>query len=252
LSHHEDDSTQTESHLKELQADEWVGIALRKMGASLSQAQQCMQKSKVIGTPTHPARSQRMEAIKQGYYQMDLQKAIRSFEEGDCSFAYKILTHKDIELNAAGYCCLAQLQAQGCDGAVKDTLDAIENYKKAIQEEAHYCPAYEGLAKLYDAQQDMVLMWLQKAALKDCPKALTYLGYYREQRGDYVVAAKCYEKAASLKDPKAWHNLAYLYQDGRGVIRNEQKEIECHQEAANLGFKKSIEYLKNRGLLRRR
>jgi TPR repeat protein len=177
----------------------------------------------------------------------DLLKAIQAFQDGNFEMAYKQLIHKELELNAEGYWCLGRLQETGRGGAVQDTADAIESYEKAIQITTNYCPAYASLAKLYIRQPNMVLKWQTKAALQDCSKGFTYVGYYHEQCGTYVVAAKCYQKAASLGDPQAWYNLAYLYQAGRGVVRNDLKAIECHQKAAQLGFQPSIEYLKNSG-----
>ncbi|MDQ3535579.1 MAG: membrane-binding protein, partial [Bacteroidota bacterium] len=52
----------------ELEADEFSGFVLRKMGASLVEAQKAMKLiSDVIGSATHPKRSLRLTAIAKGY-----------------------------------------------------------------------------------------------------------------------------------------------------------------------------------------
>jgi hypothetical protein len=52
----------------ELEADEFAGFVLKKMGASLSEAQQVMKYiAKSKGSKTHPARALRMSAIKKGW-----------------------------------------------------------------------------------------------------------------------------------------------------------------------------------------
>lgn len=51
----------------ELQADKWAGAALCKLGASLVQALVCVSETSLNGSATHPPRSQREEAVKQGW-----------------------------------------------------------------------------------------------------------------------------------------------------------------------------------------
>lgn len=54
----------------ELEADKFSGYVLQKMGASLAAAQQMIiAVGTTHGTPTHPAKDQRAEAIKQGWIQ---------------------------------------------------------------------------------------------------------------------------------------------------------------------------------------
>jgi hypothetical protein len=247
LCRHVDDSSQTNPHQSELQADEWIGVALRKMGASLSQAQQCMQGSSIEPKGGHPGRAQRFDAIKYGYYHYDLPKAIRSFHDKDFELAYKILTNNDLKLNAEGYWCLGQLQEYGRGGADKDTHDALKSYENAIRADSNYCPAYEGLARLSKPNKKFFLKWQNKAALHNCPDGLLYMGFEME-RSDPVYAAKLYKKATLHGSPRAWHNLGSLYETGKGVAENFQEALKCYQKAASLGWQQSIDYLKDRGL----
>ena len=60
----------------ELEADEFSGFVLRKMGASLAQAQAAMAVvSDEYGSATHPGRTQRLAAISRGWQQSNTQIA---------------------------------------------------------------------------------------------------------------------------------------------------------------------------------
>jgi hypothetical protein len=52
---------------------------------------------------------------------------------------------------------------------------------------------------------------------------------------DYVMAAKCYEYAASFGEPMAINNLGWLYENGFGVAKDIQKAIMLYEQAADLG-----------------
>ncbi|UOR06471.1 membrane-binding protein [Hymenobacter aerilatus] len=63
----------------ELEADEFSGFVLRKMGASLAQAQAAMAVvSDEYGSATHPGRTQRLAAISRGWQQSNTQIAASS------------------------------------------------------------------------------------------------------------------------------------------------------------------------------
>lgn len=56
----------------ELEADEFSGFALRKMGASLDEAQAAMRLlASEQGSATHPPRNQRLSAIQRGWFRAD-------------------------------------------------------------------------------------------------------------------------------------------------------------------------------------
>jgi hypothetical protein len=58
----------------ELEADEFSGYALRKMGATLEESQIAMRMlASPNGTSTHPARDQRLKAIERGWARADMQ-----------------------------------------------------------------------------------------------------------------------------------------------------------------------------------
>src|SRR5687768_8568138 len=59
----------------ELEADEFAGFVLYKLGASLKQAQEVMiYIAKTEASSTHPARASRMKAIQKGWDRADLSK----------------------------------------------------------------------------------------------------------------------------------------------------------------------------------
>jgi outer membrane lipoprotein-sorting protein len=63
-------------HATELEADEFVGFVLRKMGATIIQAKiGIAMSSQEKGTRTHPPRSSRMASIEAGWKQADAQMA---------------------------------------------------------------------------------------------------------------------------------------------------------------------------------
>ncbi|WP_400190555.1 membrane-binding protein [Hymenobacter sp. B81] len=58
------------NHSDELEADEFSGFVLRKMGASMAEAQAAMAVvAQEVASPTHPARSVRLSAIGRGWQQ---------------------------------------------------------------------------------------------------------------------------------------------------------------------------------------
>lgn len=62
------------THTEELEADEFSGFVLRKMGASLSDAQAAMYEiSSEHGSATHPKRTDRLKAIEAGWQKADAQ-----------------------------------------------------------------------------------------------------------------------------------------------------------------------------------
>lgn len=72
----------------ELEADEFSGFVLRKMGASLEQAQSAMQTlASARASRTHPAKDDRLTAIAQGWSHADDQLAGRKTEQKNLEIA---------------------------------------------------------------------------------------------------------------------------------------------------------------------
>ena len=80
------------------------------------------------------------------------------------------------------------------------------------------------------------------------PVALCHGGLRRYNKGDYEKAIEYWRKAADLGDVHAHYQLSLLYQDGKGVEKDEKRELNHAEQAAigghpsaryNLGFRES-------------
>ena len=67
------------------------------------------------------------------------------------------------------------------------------------------------------------------------PVALSTCAQDLRDKGDHDKAFEYYSKAAALGDADAHHNLSFMYRKGRGVEKDEEKEIFHLEEAAIAG-----------------
>ena len=63
------------------------------------------------------------------------------------------------------------------------------------------------------------------------PVAMRYIGTERCDKGDYRGAFKYWTKAAALGDVAAHYQLSCLYHEGKGVEKDEKKEMHHLKEA---------------------
>ncbi len=102
-------------------------------------------------------------------------------------------------------------------------------------------PALEAAKAAY-AQKDYpaALKGFRPLADKGDPTAEFALGLMCEQGQagpvDFRAAAVWYDKAAQQKHPQALTNLAFLYIEGKGVVRNAGKARKLYLDAASLGM----------------
>ncbi|MES2766573.1 MAG: hypothetical protein V4642_11930 [Bacteroidota bacterium] len=92
IGHHLNGHTLNEkgsTHIEELEADEFSGFVLRRLGAGLGEAQAAMYKlSSEHGSATHPNRGDRLKAIEAGWQKADAQiRAEKSAQNRACSTA---------------------------------------------------------------------------------------------------------------------------------------------------------------------
>ena len=73
---------------------------------------------------------------------------------------------------------------------------------------------------------------LMKRVEANDPNALCYEGWKHRKEGDHTRAFEYYTKAAELGDAQAHYKLAYIYHEGQGVDKDEEKEIHHLEEAA--------------------
>ena len=94
---------------------------------------------------------------------------------------------------------------------------------------------------LYIASFAQDLTKYQKSADKGDGGAAEYLGYYYLAQGDYETAFSYFEKAADAGMPESMAALATLYNNGKGVEKNEMLAYEWYRKAAAAGSQAGYE-----------
>ena len=59
----------------------------------------------------------------------------------------------------------------------------------------------------------------------------------------WTEAIRWYKTAAEQKSPRAQHNLAWCYENGKGVAKDLAKALELYQAAAEQGYQEASEAL---------
>jgi rhodanese-related sulfurtransferase len=91
------------------------------------------------------------------------------------------------------------------------------------------------------------------ASLSDDPEFQTGLGNFYRKAKDYVQAVQWYRKAASQGFESAQNNLAAMYEQGLGVVKNDALSAQWYRLSADQGNEKSqhslgIMYMEGRGV----
>jgi TPR repeat protein len=82
--------------------------------------------------------------------------------------------------------------------------------------------------------KEEVEKYMMKRVKKNCPVAMSEMGKMRRNEGDHETAFEYFTKAAELGDADAHFYLSRMYDDGRGVEKDEKKEV-YHLEQAAIG-----------------
>jgi len=229
-----------EKRKKELEADEFSGFVMQKLGASLSEAQAAMgtlAKDKDDTYSTHPSRSKRLNAIKIGYEKAATQSSMGNLvnkpsAENYFSEAKKLTEKKQYYLAIEKYSSAIQLKpdyayAYNNRGAIKHDLKdyqgAIADYNKAIEYHSAYAFAYynRSVVKFTIKNYNSSLQDANRAIQYDPNNALMY-----QQRGDVKAAINDYRGA--LKDYTMAINLGQknpLNYYNRGISKKHLKDI---------------------------
>jgi TPR repeat protein len=64
------------------------------------------------------------------------------------------------------------------------------------------------------------------------PPSLRYMGSKHYNKGDYGAAFEYYTKAAELRNAEAHYRLGYMYMEGEGLEKDEDKAIYHYEKAA--------------------
>ena len=249
-----------ESRQMEIEADEYSGFVMQKLGASLSQAQAAMNKYASTGDDSyssHPSKYKRMAAVERGYNRAKGQSSIysntsstltaedyfyRAYNAPENSHQFKIDNYDmcinlNFKYKSAAYYNRAILK-----NTLKDYYGAIADYTKAIELEPEYASAYNnrGLSKqnlkdFYGAIEDFT-----KVISLNPDDANTYYNRGGSKIGlkDYYGAIADLTKVIELNPKNA---SAY---GARGIAKSALKLNACgdYKKACDLGDNNMCEW----------
>lgn len=113
----------------ELQADEFMGTQLARMGATLEEAQSCLLKAKPInGSSTHPARQMRLLTVANAWYKERDKSANELTEVTRLGNVTPQLVLDRFSKQLGGYALLNSVKNIAYDVAIKETK-TLSNYK---------------------------------------------------------------------------------------------------------------------------
>ena len=259
---------------QELEADEFAGFIIAKLGGSLSEANQVIQRissSKDDTYSTHPARSKRLKAVSKGYNNANNNKApsdlishegvltskeaIRIYEigetkekAGDLYGAINSYTNA-AELNYTfAYFKRGVLKQQ-----LKDTSGAINDLGLYIKNGGRYPWAYKTRAQLYYdkgdveiALQDLITLTKVYPDYEDFGVDVHYsMGYYKGDLKDYYGAIAEYTKSIGFypNKPFTYFNRGVskeILKDYNGAIADYTKAIEIDPNYAEAYLNRGV------------
>ena len=153
-------------------------------------------------------------------YDERLFKQPESTHLGDCSICCLPLPIDPLKSNL--YSCCSKHVCDGCDFADEQKREAEGN----LQRKCLFCrKALPGTDEEYNRQ-------LMKRIEANDPVAMCFMGTDVYHEGDYKAAFEYWTRAAALGDVEAHFQLSTLYRGGKGVEKDEKKEMHHLKEAA--------------------
>ena len=240
----------SESRRMELEADEFAGFVLAKLGATLTQATEAIaliSSNEDDTYSTHPSKSKRLAAIRKGY---------NNGKSESISIYNKTLKNKAEEYAYSGY---EKQKNEDYDGAISDYTIAIElnpNYRFAYSERGYNkikLKDYSGAIKDYTKAIEL--------DPNDAATSYYNRGYIKNKLRDYESAIVDLRKSIELEPPSdaVYRELSYAYnwaghykaelKDYSGAIAYLNKAVEFKLLHQNLDPYYSDPYF-TRGLLR--
>eukprot|EP00984_Skeletonema_dohrnii_P039049 scaffold42982_cov205-Skeletonema_dohrnii-CCMP3373.AAC.1 len=143
---------------------------------------------------------------------------------GDCPICCLPLP-VDLSKSTLKLCC-SKIICNGCNYA---------NMKRELEEgrRESNCPCPFCRKPIPDTDEESDKRTMKRIEAND-PVAMTQWGRDQYDKGDYSVAFEYYTRAAELRYVEAHHQLSVLYHHGRGVEKDEKKEL-YHMEEAAIG-----------------
>ena len=228
-------SSQTleEQRKKELEADEFSGFIMEKLGASLDQAEMAVKQLAGEGDDTystHPSKEKRLASIEKGYEKAGGQKKLDYVESEPGSESFYNQGNLKYSNN--------------------DFEGAIASYSKAIELNANFAQAYYSRAQvkrqvndLNGAVADFTLAISHK---QDYPEAFNYKGQVEYKMGRYTDALTDLNQAINTLDPPV--ALAYFY---RGMAKKQLNDYQgAYSDLTNaLMIDPQADFYMNRGII---
>ncbi len=163
---------------------------------------------------------------------------------GDCPICCVPLTL--LESRSVFMSCCSKRVCNGCDYAsqMRETLGRLEQK----------CPFCR--TDVPSTDEEYIRRLMVRVEAND-PAAICFMGTTKALEGDYETAFEYWTKAVALGDVEAHYRLSGLYQYGRGVEKNEKKQIHHLTQATiaghplarhNLGCVEGDNGQRNRGL----
>lgn len=141
------------------------------------------------------------------------------------------MTNRLLVTAALGIVLAASAQSDEGSTEVQDLIAQAEKGNAVAQYEL--AMAYEHGVGV-ETSATKALEYYRLAANQGHAAAQNEVGNSFHGQGRFVEALPWYEKSSEGGDFWGIHNLAYLYDQGRGVVTNEEKAISLYQRAANL------------------
>jgi len=148
-----------------------------------------------------------------------------STHDGECPICFLPMP-LDLTKTTYHHCCSKTI-CNGCDYA-----NGISNKQKNCP----FCrePLPDGDQKEYERRR-------MKRVKANDPVAMRELGAERYNEGDYDGAFEYLTKAAELEDADAHYQLGWMYMEGKGVEKDEEKAV-YHYEIAAIGGHPTARY----------
>ena len=162
----------------------------------------------------------------------------------------------ELHLRAAGQgyapaqhtmCTIEEIFASNDKEAVRwCTLAAEQGYAKSQHNLAHKYITGEGVLKDYNK----AINWFTLAAEQGYARSQNQLGmYYKGWNNaevvpkDYREAFKWYRKSAEQGDAEGQFNLAIMYRNGEGILKNEEEAVKWLKKAYKQNYKGALQEL---------
>ena len=138
---------------------------------------------------------------------------------GDCPICCLPLS-ADKRNSILSSCCCKQI-CRGCDYANKK-----REIEGKLEEKCAFCRKASP-----DTDEDCIEQLMKRIEAND-PVAICHMGTIRRGEGDYKTALDYWSRSAALGNVEAHYQLSNLYHEGKGVEKDEKRELHHLKEAA--------------------